>query len=331
MKLCKKCVLNNHFPGINFDESGICNFCLQSKKKGNKDISKEKYKSRFNTLIQEYKGKRDYDCIVAFSGGKDSTYTLKLMKDEFKLNVLAFSFNNWFQSDVAIENIHRIVESLGVDHTTFLPSFANFKKIITASISGDLYPLKALERATSICTGCLSLIRFACFKMAIEKKIPFVIFGLSPGQAPPATSVFKTNAEMLRKMQNTILHPLQQCIGDTVNKYFLEERHFKEKDSFPYSANPLSFADYDEEAIYETIQALGWQSPKDTDLNSTNCLLNGFANQIHLEKHGYHPYAMELSGLVREGILSREDALRRLSEEPDPRIIKKVKDKLGLL
>jgi hypothetical protein len=132
-------------------------------------------------------------------------------------------------------------------------------------------------------------------------------------------------------MQNAILYPLQQHIGNTVNKYFLEERHYQKKDSFPYSINPLSFVEYDEKTIYEVIQPLGWQSPEDTDANSTNCLLNGFANQIHLEKHGYHPYTMELAGLVREGILSRDDALHRLSEEPDHQIIQQVKSKLGLL
>ncbi len=331
MQLCKNCILNNNFPRIDFDETGLCNFCARSKNKITTSNSKQKYKSKFERLVQDYKGKSHYDCIVAFSAGKDSTYTLKLMKDEYKLNVLAFSFNNWFQSDVAIKNIHRVIQNIGVDHTTFLPSFEDFKRIILASISGDLYPLKALERATSICTSCLSLIRFACFRLAIEKEIPFVIFGLSPGQAPLATSLFKTNAEMLRKMQNAILYPLQQHIGNTVNKYFLEERHYQKKDSFPYSINPLSFVEYDEKTIYEVIQPLGWQSPEDTDANSTNCLLNGFANQIHLEKHGYHPYTMELAGLVREGILSRDDALHRLSEEPDHQIIQQVKSKLGLL
>ena len=114
--------------------------------------------------------------------------------------------------------------------------------------------------------------------------------------------------------------------------YFLEECHFEQgaNASFPYNINPLAFLDYDEEEIYKQIRVLGWQPPQDTDPNSTNCLLNGFANQFHLERHHYHPYAMEMAELVRKGVLSRKDALCRLSEPADPQIIEQVKARLAL-
>ena len=330
MQICRICVLNESFPGISFDGNGICNFCFRSKAKNDRVGLKARYQKKFADLIKEFRGKNSYDCLVAFSGGKDSTYTLDLMKNEYKLNVLAFSFNNWFQSETAINNINNVLAKIEVDHLTFLPSFLDFKKMINTSIAQDLYALKSLERATSVCTTCLSLIRFACLKIAIEKNIPFVVFGLSPGQAPVATSVFKTNTAMVRKMQDAILYPLHKHVGDDVNRYFLEERHFEKKDSFPYSINPLAFTVYDEEKIYQRIQEAGWQPPKDTDANSTNCLLNGFANQVHLEKHGFHPYAVEMAELVREGVLTREEAIRRLSEPADWKIVQEVKGKLGL-
>ena len=108
------------------------------------------------------------------------------------------------------------------------------------------------------------------------------------------------------------------------------DTHFQKEDSFPYSINPLSFHHYDEDEIVSEIRTLGWQPPEDTDPNSTNCLLNGLANQIHLERHHYHPYAMEMAELVRKGVLSREEALRRLSEPADPQIIHAVKARLGI-
>lgn len=330
IKICKTCVLNERIPSVRFDEGGICNFCRQAKGKRDKKKLKERYAIKFSQLLSNYKSHGGYECLVAFSGGKDSSYTLQFMKNEYKLNILALSFDNWFQSESAIKNIHTVIKSTGVDHITVLPSFEAFKRIIHASLFHDIYPMKALERASAICTTCLSLIRFVCIRTAIEKDIPFVIFGMSPGQAPIATSLFKTNVEMIRKMQNAIFHPLRNYTGNLVDKYYLEAKYFERKDSLPYIINPLAFIEYDEKKIYDQVTALGWQAPDDTDPNSTNCLLNAFANQVHLQNYGYHPYAMEMAELVRQGILSREDALHRLAQKPDQEIIEMVKEKLDL-
>ena len=108
--------------------------------------------------------------------------------------------------------------------------------------------------------------------------------------------------------------PLAKHVGDIIKPYFLEERHFNKTDSFPYSINPLAFSNYNEETIYEVSGRLGWKKPEDTDANSTNCLLNSYANQIHMDKYGFHPYAYEVAELVRQGSLTRNDGLSRLTD-----------------
>ena len=102
---------------------------------------------------------------------------------------------------------------------------------------------------------------------------------------------------------------------------------FENKKNFPYNVSPLAFLEYDEATIFETVKKLGWQKPGDTDANSTNCLLNALGNVIHKERYGFHPYASELSKLVREGYLSRETALSKLEAEEDPLILKMVEYK----
>jgi len=330
VQICKKCVLDSRFPGIGFDRDGVCNVCRSSKKIDTRQELKKRYEEKFTGLIRRYKGKSVYDCLVAYSGGKDSTYTLYMMKNKYNLNILAVSFNNWFQSERAFMNIHNVLEHINVDHFTVTPNFENFRKILQASMSNDLYSKKALERATTICTTCLSMIRFICFKIAIEKEIPFIILGLSPGQAPVSSSVFKSNSRMMRGMQNAVLLPLKKHVGDIMNPYFLEERHFEKEYSFPYIINPLAFSDYDEDAIYAVVRSLGWEKPDDTDANSSNCLLNSFANQNHLDKFGFHPYAFEVAELVRIGSMTREEGLARLNNSGNPEIIEQVKEKLRL-
>jgi len=330
MQTCKKCVLNERFVGIRFNEDGICNFCSSAKSMDNQRAIRSKYEARFEKLIEEHKGKGSYDALVAYSGGKDSTYTLHLLQERYDLRILAYSFDNWYQSERAKRNIRAVLSNVNVDHMTITPSFESMKKIVLASMSDDLYSAKAMARASSICTSCISLIRSIGFRFAIEQQIPFLIFGMSPGQAPMATAVVKTNPQMLRTMQETLLHPLSDLLGDVVKPYFLERRHFDKPEDFPYSVNPLAFADYDEEVIYETVGKYGWKKPEDTDANSTNCLLNALANQVHLDRFGVNPYAYEIAELVRTGCMTRQEGLARLAEPFPAQQIEEVKESLGI-
>jgi tRNA(Ile)-lysidine synthase TilS/MesJ len=267
---------------------------------------------------------------VAYSGGKDSTYTLHLLRERYDLRLLAYSFDNWFQSERARRNIRAVLSHVNVDHLTVTPNFESIRRIVVASIGDDLYSAKALARASSICTSCISLVRFAGFRLAIEQEIPFLVFGMSPGQAPLATAVVKTNPQMVRTMQDALLRPLFEKVGDIVKPFFLEQRHFDKTEAFPYSINPLAFADYDEQVIFDTARKYGWTKPDDTDANSTNCLLNAFANQVHVEQFGINPYAYEIAELVRIGCMTREEGLTRLEETFPAEQIMEVRKKLGI-
>jgi tRNA(Ile)-lysidine synthase TilS/MesJ len=265
--------------------------------------------------------------LVAYSGGKDSTFTLDLLKNRYGLRVIALTFDHGFVSPYAKDNIRRIVETLSIDHIGFKPNFQLIRKVFVYSLENEFHPPKALERASSICNSCMGLVKFITLRTAIEKKIPLIAYGWSPGQAPMHSAILKNNASFLRKSQDLFLNPLITAVGPEAMVYFLKERHLN-SDSLPYNVNPLAFLSYNENEIHQRISELGWKPPEDTDPNSTNCLLNGFANQIHLEKHGYHPYAMELGELVREQVIAREDALHRIADSPNPKVIERVRSRL---
>jgi len=112
--------------------------------------------------------------------------------------------------------------------------------------------------------------------------------------------------------------------------FLLRERHFDLFSGNTYNICPLAFLVYNERKILNEIRALGWEPPEDTDANSTNCLLNAFANKVHQERFGFHPYAFEIAGLVREGHMTREAGLKRLSTPPDSSIVESVARKLGV-
>lgn len=333
VKICTKCVLSETFPGISFDEECCCCFCSRYKGRENQDKIRKRFKQKFYHVLKETKSKGPYDALIAYSGGKDSTYTLRLLKEAFGLKILAITFDHGFVSPMALENIRRVTDNLDVDHLYVRPGAKTIQELFVKSMAPNIYPAKALERASSICISCMNLVKSFLLKSAIEMKVPVVAYGWSPGQAPIQSSVFKTNPFMIRQMQKAIARPLKDMMGDKLSAFFLEERHYandtsSQADRFPYFIHPLAHLDYNEEHMLNNIKEIGWVTPKDTDPNSTNCLLNGFANQVHSERYGYHPYAFELAGLVREGYMTRDEGLKRLSTPPDSKVINYVKKKL---
>ena len=82
LKKCVKCQIPETYETIEFDKNGICNICEASKKKENIDWKKRKL--LLDRIIDENRGKYAYDCIIPFSGGKDSVFQLYyLMKDYY--------------------------------------------------------------------------------------------------------------------------------------------------------------------------------------------------------------------------------------------------------
>ena len=82
MKRCINCNLPETHETISFDDKGICNICNNYKLKRSK-IDWSLRKKDLDKLIQDHKGKLDYDCIVPFSGGKDSTWTVYYLVKEY--------------------------------------------------------------------------------------------------------------------------------------------------------------------------------------------------------------------------------------------------------
>ena len=139
----------------------------------------------------------------------------------------------------------------------------------------------------------------------------------------------RTNPSMIRVTQNTVFKPLFERFGEEVAPYFLNEAELEGPERFPYNVHPLAFLDYNEERIIERIAELGWQPPDDTDPNSTNCLLNAFANQVHEKQFGYNPYMFEIANMVRIGILSRDEGMKRFSTAPPSEYVERIRKILG--
>jgi hypothetical protein len=130
--------------------------------------------------------------------------------------------------------------------------------------------------------------------------------------------------------QQAIVGPLKRVAGEDIAAYFLSERHYAVPEKFPWNVHPLAWEEYDERKIFAAIGTLGWKAPADTDANSTNCLLNAFANDVHVRRYNFHPYVWEIANMVREGVIPRAEGLRKFEEPVPPEWIRAAKEKLGL-
>jgi len=166
MKRCFRCGLPETYETIEFNKEGICNICTQRDFK-NQDIDWGSRKIMLDELIAEYRGKYDYDCLVPFSGGKDSTFTLNYLVKEYGLKPLVVQFNHGFMRSTLLANNQKTFKKLGVDVISFTPNWKVVKRLM----------LEALIRKGDFCWHCHTGIFSYPMQLAIKFKVPLVLWG----------------------------------------------------------------------------------------------------------------------------------------------------------
>ncbi len=331
IKICKRCILPETFPGIKFDDQGICNHCLRGEPTVAKTRDKkEKYRERFDQLVDEFKNKAPvYDAILAFSGGKDSSFTLKLLKERYDLRLVALTFDNHFISPVARANINKVIDILAIDHICFRPPWTFVKELFLLTAKEDIFPTPSLIRASAICTACIGIVKSLVLKTALEMSVPMAVFGWSPGQAPIQSAILKTNSALIQQNQTALLKAFPPKFKQEMHQYLIPDVYYNiYKDRFPYNIHPLAFFDYDEKNIKNELADLGWKAPTDTDANSSNCLLNAYANHCHIQRHGFHPYVLEIANMVRQKVMNRNEGIEKIYVKQDDKAVNYVKEAL---
>jgi asparagine synthase (glutamine-hydrolysing) len=167
---CKKCVLDSgDTPELILDEAGICNYCRSYENEYllnplSINQKQEKLSLLLNT-IKSSKGK--YHCIIGLSGGVDSSYLSYLAK-QWGLNVLIVHFDNGWNSELAVDNISKIINYTGFDLHTEVADWESFKDLqlsyIKASVLDWELPTDHIIRAT-------------LYKLAKKYKIKHILSG----------------------------------------------------------------------------------------------------------------------------------------------------------
>jgi N-acetyl sugar amidotransferase len=151
---------------ISFDAEGVCATCRQIEFKQQK-IDWGARKKEFAEIANQYKGKGTYDCIVPFSGGKDSTFTALALVKDFGLKPLIVSYDHGFYRPVTLANTERTIKKLGVDYHKFKGDWQTVKKLMRES----------LIRKGDIMWHSHCGIYAYPMHVAIQQKVPLIIWG----------------------------------------------------------------------------------------------------------------------------------------------------------
>ncbi len=170
---CKKCVVpSSSAVPINLDSEGICSGCRANEEiKGIEKPGPHDFNEEIFDAIKQSSGLRkrnsDYDCIIAVSGGKDSYFQTYYIKEVLGLRPLLVTYYGNNYTNEGENNLRNMAEAFGVDHIIVKPSVAILKKLnwLGFVVMGDMNWHNHLGIAT------------VPFQVAVEKKIPYVVYG----------------------------------------------------------------------------------------------------------------------------------------------------------
>ena len=132
-QVCTRCVMDTEVDkNIEFDASGICHHCCRYDSLIDTRVIKgEAGQKALSNLVNQIKnaGKgKEYDCIIGVSGGVDSTYVAYLVK-QLGLRPLAIHFDNGWNSELAVQNIEKVLKKLEIDLLTYVIDWHEFKDL----------------------------------------------------------------------------------------------------------------------------------------------------------------------------------------------------------
>ena len=324
MKKCIKCGLPETYETIEFDKDGICNICQQQdfKKTG---IDWDERKGMLDELIEQYRGKNDYDCLIPFSGGKDSTFTLYYLMKEYKLKPLVVQFNHGFMRPNLLANNEKVFKKLGVDVISFTPNWKVVKRLMR----------ETLIRKGDFCWHCHTGIFSYPMHLAIKFNIPLVLWG-EPSSEYTAYYDYKENSieEVDEVRFNRFVNlgiTSEDMKGMIAGDFDLDPR-----DLIPYSYPPIrdlnrlqyrsvclgSYIPWDVKSQAELIMSeLGWKGdevegmpPGLYSYEKIECAMQGVRDYLKFIKRGYSRVTQMTSIDIRNGRIDKKTAENLIEE-----------------
>lgn len=312
-QVCAHCIMDTSDPEITFDAQGVCHHCHRWSERArlggfSPETSAARLASHVAGMRADGRGK-DYDCIIGVSGGVDSTYVAYVVKHELGLRPLAVHLDNGWNSTLAVTNIQRTLDALGIDLETEVLDWEEFRDLQLAFLRGST---PDAEIPTD------HAIQAALMAAARKHRLRYVVGGsniASEGILPRAWSHGIRDWKYIRAVHarhGTV--PLQSfphfTLADFARFWTLEGRR---------RVDILNFLPYRrEDAMAVIARELGWVYYGGKHYESVYTRF--YQAYILPRKFGFDKRRAHLSTLINSGQIDRVEALRQMEEpicEPD--------------
>ena len=316
-QICTNCVMDTTDSKITFDDKGVCDHCntfykdilpnWHTDERGDKAL-----KQIIAKIKKEGEGK-DFDCLMGMSGGIDSSYLLYAMKEKYGLRPLVFHVDAGWNSQIAVNNIERLVDGLGLDLYTEVINWEEIKDLQLAFFKSGVPHVDTPQDHAFFAT---------MYKFASKHKIKYILTG-----GNYSTECVRNPLEWMYYQSDSIqLKDIYKKHGTGKLKDYPVTNILWHKVYLPYIKRiklirPLDFIPYEkDEAMQFLVDKYGYQKYPQKHFESR---FTRFYESYWLpEKFGYDTRKVQYSSLILTNQMTREEALEKLSKPAyDPETI----------
>jgi len=211
MRYCKKCLMPDTRPGLEFDDNGVCFACVHYEKRKNTDWD-ERWR-QLEKLCDKYRGSNgnSYDCAIAVSGGKDSHMQTFVMKEKLKMNPILLEVGNVDWTDVGRKNLDNLSDTFGCDIIQLQPNIKT-NRILTK---------KAFKELGQSSWYIDSIIYAFPYKMAIKLGVKLLVYGEDVN--------YNYGGKQNEEKASAMLQPYNKVV-QPYNEEWLKDEKLTEKD-----------------------------------------------------------------------------------------------------
>jgi len=294
---------------ISFDSKGVCDHCNRfykeilpnwhTDKKGWDDLQK-----KIDKIKKEGEGK-DFDCIIGMSGGADSSYLLYIAKEKLGLRPLVFCVDTGWNTELAVNNIEKMVGKLGLDLHTVVIDWQEMRDLQLAFFKSGVPHIDSPQDHAIFAT---------MYNFAEKHKVKYILTGANYSteciRNPIEWMYYQSDVTQLKDIHGKfgerplINFPITNILWHKVYLRYIKGIRV---------VTPLNYIPYvKKEAVNFLIDNFGWQTYPQKHFES---VFTKFYEGYWLpKKFGYDTRRVQFSSLILTNQMTRKDALEELAQ-----------------
>lgn len=329
-KVCGSCVMDTTDTGIQFDAKGVCDQCRNFREHvaphWHPDEVGWARLMRTAEMIRDAGKRRDFDCILGMSGGVDSSYLAYVAKEQLGLRPLVFHVDAGWNSDLAVSNIERVVEGLGLDLFTEVIDWDEMRDLQLAFFKAGVPNIDTPQDHAFFAT---------MYRFADRYDVRYILTGANIStecvKNPLEWMYYQSDSIHLRDIHRRFgTRPLEKFPLTTILKHKIWLRYVKGIQVVrPLDQVPYVKAD----AMRRLQERFGWQPYTQKHFESR--FTRFYEGWWLPRRFGYDTRRVQYSSLILTGQMTRDEALEKLTQpaiddETGQREFRFVASKLGI-